>query len=180
MIEHIQRTGDIDFQRSGNELSFLFLLLAQTVIEITEDGHIFRLGIIEVVLIHHPHTAVNDGFLHRLQAVLAAHDQLTQGENEVRFQRKRIFLVAVIEVDVHGVDVVLGGGRNLDDLSLQTLHQGEVFSLGIADHNIVVCHQKNIGNFPFGGERLAGTGGAENQTVGIFQQFPIHHNDVVT
>ena len=30
--------------------------------------------------------------------------------------------IAVIEVDVHGVDVVPGGGRNLDDLSLQTLH----------------------------------------------------------
>ena len=122
VIEHIQRAGDIDFQRGGNELGFFFLLLAQTVIEITEDGHILRLGIIEVVLIHHPHTAVNDGFLHRLQSVLTAHNQLTQGENEVRFQRKRVFLVAVIEVDVHGVDVVLGGRRNFDDLSLQTLH----------------------------------------------------------
>ena len=122
MVEHIQRAGDIDFQGSGNKLRFLFLLPAQTVIQITKDGHILRLGVIEIILIHHPHTAVNDGFLHRLQSVLTAHNQLTQGENEVRFQRKRVFLVAVIEVDVHGVDVVLGGRRNFDDLSLQTLH----------------------------------------------------------
>ena len=79
MVKHIQRAIDIDFQRGGNELSFLFLLFSQAIIEITEDGHILRLGVIEIVLIHHPHTAVNNGFLHGLQAVLTAHDQLTQG-----------------------------------------------------------------------------------------------------
>ena len=179
MIEHIQRAGDIDFQSGGNELRFFFLLPAQTVIQITEDGHILRLGVIEIILIHHPHTAVNNGFLHGFQTVLAAHDQLTQRQNEVRFQRKRVFLVAVIEVDVHGVDVMLGGGRNLDDLSLQPLHQGEVFSLGIAYHNVIVGGEEHIGNFPLGGEGLARTGCAENQTVGVFQQLPIHHDDVV-
>lgn len=50
-----------------------------------KDGHILRLGVVEVVLIHHPHTAVNNGFLHRLQTVLAAYNQLTQGEDEIRF-----------------------------------------------------------------------------------------------
>ena len=180
MVEHIQRAGDIDFQSRGNKLRFLFLLLAQTVIQITKDGHILRLGVVEVVLIHHPHTAVNNGFLYGLQAVLTAHNQLTQGQNKVRFQRKRIFLVAVIEVDIHGVDVVPGGGRNLDDLSLQPLHQREVFALRIAYHDVIARGKEHIGYFPLGGEGLAGTGGAENQTVGIFQQLPIHHDDVVT
>ena len=34
--------------------------------------------------------------------------------------------------------MVLGGRRNLDNLPLQTLHQRKIFTLRVADHNVIV------------------------------------------
>ena len=43
------------------------------------------------------------------------------------------------------------------------------FAFGVVDDNIIVRHQKRIGNFTLCAEGLARAGGAQNQTVGIFQ-----------
>ena len=98
VIEHIERTGDIDFKRGGDVLRLLFVLPPQLVIQVLQHRHILRRGIVEIVPIDQPHTAVNDGFLHRLQAVLAAYDQLAERKDEVGFQRQRVFIVRVVEV----------------------------------------------------------------------------------
>lgn len=97
-------------RRFCQRLRFLFLLLAQRVVQILKDRHVLRAGIGQIRLIDDVHGAVNDGFLNRLQAVPAADDQLTQGQDEVRFQGKRILIVAVVEVDIHRVDVGIAGG----------------------------------------------------------------------
>ena len=86
MIEHIQRTRYIDFQCRCNVLSFFFFLLPKQVIQILQYGHILRARVIEIGLIDQAHTTVNNGFLHRLQALLTAHDQLTQAEDKVRLE----------------------------------------------------------------------------------------------
>ena len=52
-------------------------------------------------------------------------------------------------------------------------------SLRIIDNNIIVRHQKSVGDFTLCRETFAGTGSAENQTVRIFQLFAIHHDKVV-
>ena len=62
---------------------------------------------------------------------------------------------------------------------MQTLHQRSVFCFRVADDNIIVRHQKSVGDFTLCTEGLAGTGSAENQTVRIFQLFAIHHDKVV-
>ena len=78
MIEHIQRTRYIDFQRRGDVLGLLLVLRPQQVVQILQNRHIFRARVVEIILVDQPHTAVDDGFLHRLQTIFTAHDQLAQ------------------------------------------------------------------------------------------------------
>ena len=42
------------------------------------------------------HTAVNDGFLHRQQPLLAAHHQFAEGKDKICFQGKRVILLGVV------------------------------------------------------------------------------------
>ena len=70
VVEHIQTAGDIDFQRRGDEVGLLLLLFQQKVVEVLQNGHILRAGVLQVLPVDQPDTAVNDGFLHRLQPIL--------------------------------------------------------------------------------------------------------------
>ena len=62
---------------------------------------------------------------------------------------------------------------------MQTLHQRSVLCFRVADDNIIVCHEECIANFTLCAERLAGAGGAQNQTVGVLQLFAVNHNQIV-
>ena len=53
------------------------------------------------------------------------------------------------------------------------------FCFRVADDNIIVCHEECIANFTLCAERLAGAGGAQNQTVGVLQLFAVNHNQIV-
>ena len=66
VVEHIQRAGHIDFQRRSDVLRLFFFLCPQQIIKVLQHRHILRARVIEIILIDHPHTTVNDGFLHRL------------------------------------------------------------------------------------------------------------------
>ena len=92
-------------------------------------------------------TAVNDRLFYRLQALFSAHHQLTQRKNKVSFQGQGIIFLGVVGIDVHGVDELGAVGADFDDLTLQTIHQRRVFAFGVVDDNIIVRHQKCIGNF---------------------------------
>ena len=59
-------------------LGLLFLLGEKRLIEILQDRHVLRSRILEVLLIDLMHAAVDDCLLHRLQALLAADDELAQ------------------------------------------------------------------------------------------------------
>ena len=179
MVEHVEGAGDVDFQRRGDVLRLFLILRPQQVVQILQNGHILRARIVEVVLIHQPHTAVNDGFLHRLQSVLAAHNQFTQRQDKVGFQRQRAFIVRIVQVQVHRVDVVGGGGRNLDDLPVQALHQRRVLGLRVADDDIIRSQQEAVGDLALGAEGFAAARRTQNQAVGVFQQFAVHHDEVV-
>ena len=123
--------------------------------------------------------AVDDRFLHRLEALLAAHHQLAQGEDEVGFQGHGVVLLGVVQVDVHRVDILRTGRADPDDLSVEPLDKGRVLRLRVADDDIIVRHQKGVGDLPLGGEGLAGTGRAEDQPVGVLEGLPIDHDKVV-
>ena len=50
------------------------------------------------------------------------------------------------------------------------------FRFGVADDNIVIRNQERIGDFTLCTEGLAGAGSAEDQAVGVFQLFAVHHD----
>ena len=85
VVEHPQRTIDVDFQCRGNALCLPFFLLPQAVIQITENRHILRLWVIQIFLIDQRQASVNDGFFFRLHAIPCAHDKFAQGKDEIRF-----------------------------------------------------------------------------------------------
>jgi len=137
VIEHIEGACYIDFQRRGDVLCFFLVLLSQKMIQILQNGHILWTWVVQIVLIDQPHTAINDGFLHRLQSFLAAHNQLAQGQDKVRLEGQRAFIVRVVQIQVHRIDVVGGSGRNLNDLPMQTLHQRGIFCLRVQDFYLI-------------------------------------------
>ena len=98
---------------------------------------------------------------------------------QVGLEGQRAFIVRIVQVQIHGVDVVGGSGRNLDDLSMQTLHQRCVLRFRVTDDDIIRSEQETVGDLSLGAEGLAGTRRTENQTIGVFQQLAVHHDEVV-
>ena len=179
VVEHVEGAGNVDFQSRGDVLRLLFLLPPQLVIQVLQNRHILRHRVAEIIPVHHAHTAVDDGLFHRHEAVLAADDQLAEGEDEVGFQAQRVLIVAVIEIQVHRVDVVRACGGNFDDLSVQALHQRPVFSFGVADDDVIVGDEEHVGDLPLRGKALAASGRTKDEAVGVFQTLAVYHDEVV-
>ena len=53
------------------------------------------------------------------------------------------------------------------------------FAFGVVDDNIIVRHQKSVGDLTLCRETFARAGSAEDKPIGIFQLFPVHHDKVV-
>ena len=147
MVEHTQRTIDVDFQCRGNTLRLPFLLLPQAIIQIPQRRHIFRLWIIQILLIDQRQAAVNDRLFFRLHAIPCAHNQFAQGKNKVRFHAQRVIIVRIVQIDVHRVDIVLTGGRNMDNLTTQRFHQRIILTLRVCHDNIVRCGEEHVRDF---------------------------------
>ena len=179
VVEYIEGPGNIDFQSGCDIVGFFFLLFQKLVVQVLQNGHLFGNGVSQIVPVHQSHTTVDDRLFDRLQALLAADDKLTQREDKVRFQRQRIFVVRIVEVQIHGIDIVRRGRRNADNLSVQTLHQGTVLGFGVADDNIIIGYEKHIGNLTLCREGLTAARCAENQAVRVLQLLSVYHNEVV-
>ena len=179
MIEHVQRTCDVDFKSGRKCFCFLLILLAQCVVQILENRNILRTGIIQVRLIDDMYSTVNDRLFNRLQSISSAHNQFAKRQDKVGFQGQRIILIAVVQIDVHRIDVVLTGRRNLNDLAMESFNQREILAFRVADDHVVVSHQQDISDFTLCGERFTGTRRTKNQTVGVLQVFPVHHDHIV-
>ena len=53
------------------------------------------------------------------------------------------------------------------------------FAFGVVDDNIIVRHQKSVGDLTLCTEGLAGAGSTQNQAIGVLQLLPVHHDKVV-
>ena len=162
VVEHVQTAGDIDFQRRGDEVGLLFLLFQQKLVQVLQDGHILRAGVLQVLPVHQPHTAVNDRFLYGLEAVLAPYHDVAEGQEEVHFQRKRRFVVGVVQVEVHGIHILPAGGRDFDDLTAQPLDQGIILRLRVCNQNVIVRDKEHVEHFPLRGEGFAAPGSTKD------------------
>ena len=179
VIENVQTALDVDFQRSRHMAGFRFVLRQQCIVEVFQQRHIFRDGVLEILAVDHMDAAVNDRLFHRLQALFAADHQFAQGQHKVGFQSQRVVLLRVVAVDVHRVDILGAGRADVDDLPMQTLHQRSVLTFWVADDDIIVRHEECVADLTLCAERLARAGGAEDQAIGVLQFFPVYHNQVV-
>jgi len=179
VVKDVQTALDVDFQRSRHMACFRFILRQQGVVQIFQQRHIFRDGILEILAIDHMDAAVNDRLFHRLQALFAAHHQFAQGQHKVGFQSQRVILFRIVAVDVHRVDILGAGRADVDDLPMQTLHQRSVLCFGVCDDDIIACDKERIADLTLCRETFARTGSAQNQTVGVLQLFAVNHNQVV-
>ncbi len=130
VIEDVQRAVNIDF---GRQLRCAAPPAPSDFSECCRGlrGSAFSpAGGLQELLIDHADTAVNDGLLNRLQAVLAADNQFTHGEDKVGFQRQRVFLFGVVRVDVQRIDVIRADRRNADNLTAELLHKGKYSASG--------------------------------------------------
>ena len=85
VVEDVQGAGNIDFKGRRQPFGLRFRLLAEKVIEVLQGGEGRMPRGVEEVPVHHPGAPVNDGPLHRLQPILASHNELHQGEDEIAF-----------------------------------------------------------------------------------------------
>ena len=53
------------------------------------------------------------------------------------------------------------------------------FAFGVVDDNIIVRHQKSVGDLTLCRETFAGAGSAEDKPIGVLQLLPVHHDKVV-
>ena len=74
MVEHVERARHIDFKGCCQPYRLALGLGTEQVIQGLEGRHFACFRVLQVFPVHLAHTAVNDGTLHRLQAVLAADD----------------------------------------------------------------------------------------------------------
>ena len=80
------RKCNIGVGRCFKKKRLYLIRLQQQVIKVLKNRHILWLWVIEIFVVNQPYTTVNNGFLHRLQALLTAHDPLTQAEDKVRLE----------------------------------------------------------------------------------------------
>ena len=100
-----RKARDREKYRAGQEQAII-LLLQKLVVEVAQDRHFLRVGVCKERAVHVPNSAVNDGLIDGLQALLAAYDKLAEGEDKVGFQRKGAVVLGIVEVNIHRVHIL--------------------------------------------------------------------------
>ena len=179
VVEEVERAVYIQVERLSHALRLRDALRHERVQQIAQHGHILRPRVREVRLVDHLHGPVNDGFLDSLQPRLAAHDKLAERQHEITFQRQRVFFLAVIEVDIQGIHIVAAVGGKPDHLTAQPVHQRGVFILRVADDDVILRGQHDIGNLPLAAHGLAAARCAEHKAVGTTGLLAVQQDHVV-
>ena len=178
VVEEVERAVHIQVQRLGHTVRLRDMLGGEGCHEVGEDRHILRPGIREVRLIDLLHGTVDDGFLDGLQPRLTAHDKLTEGQHEIAFQRQRVFFLAVIEVDIQGIHIVAAARRKPDHLTAQPVHQRRIFILRVADDDIILRGQHDIGDLPLAAHGFTAARRTEHKAVGTTGLLAVQQDHV--
>ena len=179
VVEKIKGARTVELKGSRHTFCLRLRLFQKLLVQVLEQGHFCALQPQRKLPVHQPHTAVDDGFLYGLQAVLAAHHQLTQRKKKIRFHGQRAVLVIHAHFNIHRVDMVGAVRGNLYHLPAQPPHQRGIFPHRVNDNDAVLGGKKYVYQFPLGGKALAGARGAEVHPIRGFQLFPVSHDDVV-
>src|SRR5699024_910814 len=143
------------------------------VVQVPQDRHVFRARVLQIVPVHKPCAAVNDRLFNGGKPLLAADDKVTQRQDKITFQGDRVFIVRIVQVNFHRIDVVGGVRGNVNDLPLvsKLFYQRSILIFRVCYDNVVLRQKKHIDDLTLGRERFATAGRTQEQTVGIFQVF---------
>ena len=86
------------------------MLRRQRVVQVGQDRHILRAWVRKVGLVDPLYRPINYRSFNGFQSGLAAHNQLTKRQHKVGFQRQRVFVLGIIQIDVQRVHIVGAGG----------------------------------------------------------------------
>ena len=185
MVKDVERAGNIQFQRCRNAGGFGFGLFQKLVVKVAQDRHFRRVGVSKERSVNISHGAVNDGLFHGLQALLATNDKLAQGQDKIGFQRKRVVVLGVVEVNIHriyilrpSVNAPAGRGQS-DNLSVQPLHKGKILGFRVADDNVVVGNEKGVCHFTFRRKGFTAARCSQDKPVWIFELLSVAEYHVV-
>ena len=176
--EGIQAALGEQFQRQCNLPGLLFRLLQKLLMEVGQRRRIAGIVAGNVALIDRRNTAVNQGFLSCGQPT-TTNCHFTQRQDEFGFQQYRIFLIAVIAGNVHGVDMMPGGCRDADHLAAHSLRNHCVLALRVDDDNIVIGAGGDGYDLLLGEEGLARTGYAHKKSVAVEQALSVYGDQVL-
>lgn len=103
----------------------------------------------------------------------APDDKVTQRQDKITFQSDRVFIIGIVQIDVHRVDVVRGSRGNINDLPLGTelLYQRPILIFRVSDNDVVLRQKEHIDDLTLGRERFAASWGTEKQPIGVFSAF---------
>ena len=141
--------------------------LNQRGVQVGQRRHIIGSAIGKIAGIHRPRRFLDHGLLPEGKRA-GTDDDLEQRHEKIDLERNRVVAVAIVRVDVHGVDAFAARRRNADHLPVQLAHQRRIFALGITNDHIVACQDEHDEHLAFRCERLAAAGRAEDQPVRVF------------
>ena len=135
-------------------MRLLFGLFQQLFTQGTERRNFAGLRLLPVNSVG---TTVDNGFMMSTYAVWV--NLFNQRHNKLRLIDNRV-VVAVALDHIHSVDTVTAARRNMNHRSVLSdgLHKWRVFSLRVADDNIVLGGKRQKDNEQFSKKRLAGAG----------------------
>ena len=87
VVEEIERSRYIQVKHLRNAVGFRQMLRCQRGMEVGENWHIIWTRTCKVGLIDTLHSAVEHGALDCVQSGLTAHNQLTEGQHKIGFER---------------------------------------------------------------------------------------------
>ena len=138
VVKEVEGAGAVELQSGCHTAGLRLRLFQKLLVQVLEQGCFGRFQPQGHIPVNEPYTAVDHRLFNRLQSVLAAHHQLAQGQQKIRFHGKRAFVIVQVKLDVHGVNVAGRAGGDLDHLPAQPPHQGRVFAHGIDNQNPIL------------------------------------------
>ena len=93
VVEQVEGACAVELQRRCHTPGLRLRLFQQFLIQVLQQRHIPAADPQRQLPVDQPHTAVNDRLFDGLQALLAAHDQLAQGQQEVGLHGQGAVLV---------------------------------------------------------------------------------------
>ena len=180
VVEQVKGAGAVELQGGCHPAGLRLRLLQKLLVQVLEQG---RLAVPDPqghIPVDQPHTAVNHGLFDGLQAVLAAHHQLAQGQQKSAFMESGLSSSSRSSWMSIGLIWLGGAGGDLHHLAAQPPHQRGIFAHRIDNDNAILWDgEKHVDDLTLCGKGSCRSPWSRGRAVGRFQLFAVSHDDVM-